>query len=422
MKIEEYHNVLSILKGIIKNSEYENHVFTVGGCVRDSLMNNHYIKDIDIVVDLPNGGIEFAEWLYKNNYLVRKPIIYPTYGTSMFSLAILPDIELEAVETRKEQYKDKSSRNPEVKYGSLQEDCMRRDLTINALYYDITNDNVIDLINGVNDINNHIIQTPSDPDIIFDDDPLRMLRVCRFSARYGWGIQEKTLNSIKKNAHRIKIITQERITDEMIKSLTTAKQAGELFKLWKECGLTDYILYISDDNDILISQLNILSNNYGTAEQYFAALFHNHLDLLSNMKLSNDFIYTVNKLDESLVFVDTKITDYSVRKFGLFNGKDYRICISYLASWCLTPQIHKLKWFNDFFKKSLILESGNTMFDDSTKLPINGNDIMKYFNINPSKKVHEYLDYAWDYYCKNPNIGKGEILDALKNELFDKNL
>lgn len=422
MKIEEYHNVLSILKGIIKNTEYENHVFTVGGCVRDSLMNNHYIKDIDIVVDLPNGGIEFTEWLYKNNYLVRAPIIYPTYGTAMFSLSILPNIELEAVETREEHYKDKSSRNPEVKYGSLQEDCVRRDLTINALYYDITNDNVIDLINGVNDINNHIIQTPSDPDIIFDDDPLRMLRVCRFSARYGWNIQEKTLNSIKKNVHRIKIITQERITDEMIKSLTTAKQAGELFKLWKECGLIDYILYMSDDNDIFISQLNILSNNHATAEQYFAALFHNHLDLLFNMKLSNDFIYTVNKLDESLTFVDTKITDYSVRKFGLFNGKDYRSCISYLASWCLTPQIHKLKWFNDFFKKTLILESDGTMFDNSTKLPINGNDIMEYFNINPSKKVHEYLDYAWDYYCKNPNIGKEEILETLKNELFNKNL
>ena len=110
MKNDKYNDVLSELKLIIRHTDFEGHVYTVGGCVRDSIMGNQSIKDIDIVIDLENGGIKFAEWLNNNDYLTYSPVTYPTYGTAMFCLKKFPNIELEAVETRKEQYKDKANR------------------------------------------------------------------------------------------------------------------------------------------------------------------------------------------------------------------------------------------------------------------------------------------------------------------------
>lgn len=159
MTKKEYFDVLLALKKIITGTEWEGHLFVVGGACRDFLMG-YPIKDIDLVVDLPNGGIEFANWLCQNHYLVYEPVTYPTYGTAMFKLLEFPELELEIVETRKEQYKDKESRNPDVVYGSLAEDCRRRDLTINAIYYDVTNEKIIDLVGGQEDIRKKIIRSP----------------------------------------------------------------------------------------------------------------------------------------------------------------------------------------------------------------------------------------------------------------------
>lgn len=159
MNRETFLEVVKYIKSIIKNTEYESHTYVVGGACRDYVLNAN-IKDIDLVVDLPNGGIKFANWLCDKHYLMHEPVTYPTYGTAMFKLLEFPELELEIVETRKEQYKDKNSRNPDVVYGSLFEDCMRRDLTINSLYYDITNEKIIDLVGGQEDIRKKIIRSP----------------------------------------------------------------------------------------------------------------------------------------------------------------------------------------------------------------------------------------------------------------------
>lgn len=423
MKVVEYHNVLSELKRIIQNTKYEGHLFAVGGCVRDSHMVNKDIKDIDLVVDLPNGGIEFAEWLNDNNYLTHQPVIYPTYGTAMFELRSMPTIELEVVETRKEQYKDKNSRNPQVQYGTLIEDCLRRDLTINALYEDISRDKTIDLVYGQYDINHHIIRTPSNPDIVFNDDPLRMLRVCRFSTRYGWCIQDETLDGIKRNACRLNIITQERITDEMLKTLTGALHAGKVIELWFECGLSDIILYpnVNDDKG-LYYQLNYLSSRYNKAEFFFAALFRQHPQLLPKYKLSNQFIETVNKLNDSLKWINADISESNVRKFGKEYGRLYTDCLNYLGSYCdaylsNTSDIGMITWYERFCRVVDFLEREGTMFDENTKLPIDGNDIMEMFNIEQSKQVCEYLTCAWEIYYTYANISKDDLKKILIKDL-----
>ena len=233
MKKEVYLQIRSRLRELIHGSEWEGHVFCVGGCVRDELMSNE-IKDIDLVIDLPSGGIRFAEWMYENGYTIGKVVTYPVYSTAMFVLKEFPEVELECVQTRKEKYPDAKSRNPETAFGSIEEDCMRRDLTINALYRNITTGELLDITcKGVNDIRDHIIRTTTDPEIIFDDDPLRILRCIRFATRYGWEIEKSTMEGMKRNAVRLEIISRERIMAEFDKMLTCRfpVQAMELLRL-----------------------------------------------------------------------------------------------------------------------------------------------------------------------------------------------
>ena len=159
MKLEEFSNITSYIGSIIKGTPFEGHVFAVGGSVRDFYMGNE-IKDIDLVIDLPHGGVDFANWCKDQGY-TNTVVIYETYGTAMFKFKEFPGEEIECVMTRGEKYIDSGSRNPTVKFADLNEDAFRRDLTINALYYDVTNKKIIDPTGyGIKDIENKIIRVP----------------------------------------------------------------------------------------------------------------------------------------------------------------------------------------------------------------------------------------------------------------------
>lgn len=160
MTKDKFYKIVLYIKGLINGTKFEGKTYVVGGAVRDLYMDKE-IKDIDICVELPNGGIDFAKWMEENNYTNGSVVTYPTYGTAMFRLKEYPEVEIECVQTRKEQYKDKNSRNPETEYGTLYEDIMRRDFTCNTLLYDITNSQVLDLTGkGIEDIKNKIIRSP----------------------------------------------------------------------------------------------------------------------------------------------------------------------------------------------------------------------------------------------------------------------
>ncbi|MCM1153061.1 MAG: HD domain-containing protein [Muribaculum sp.] len=263
MNTELYKEILEFLKEIINGTEWDGHVYAVGGCCRDELMGNA-INDVDLAVDLPNGGIHFAEWLHKNGITAGKPVIFPKYGTAKLHLRRFHHDEIEIVQTRSEKYTDRTNRNPEIAFGSLKEDCMRRDLTINSLYFDITNSLIVDLTGrGIHDIQNHIIRTPSDPDLTYDDDPVRILRCIRFACRFGWEIEKETYDALCRNIDRLNIVTPERKQAELEKMLTGPRPAMAL-ELMRATGAMRYVV------PELCSTFDLKQNRYhfGTVWQH----------------------------------------------------------------------------------------------------------------------------------------------------------
>ena len=159
MTREEFKKITEYIGSIIKGTSFEGHVFAVGGSVRDFYMGND-IKDIDLVIDLPNGGVDFANWCKDQGY-TKTVVIYATYGTAMFKFKQFPGEEIECVMTRGEKYLDDGTRNPTVEFADLKEDAFRRDLTINALYYNVSTGEILDPTGcGIKDIDNKICRAP----------------------------------------------------------------------------------------------------------------------------------------------------------------------------------------------------------------------------------------------------------------------
>lgn len=217
MDAQKFRQILAFVRDLIAGTEWEGRVFAVGGCVRDEIMGLP-IKDVDMVVDLPDGGTRFAQWLFDQGVVKGSVVKYESFGTAMLKLLAFPEDELEFVQSRKEKYPDRRSRNPVVAFGTIEDDSFRRDLTINSLDINISTGELLDVTgHGVEDIRNHVLRTPLDPDETFDDDPLRILRAIRFSSRFGWQIDDRTFQGMVRKAPRLEIITVERIQDEFSK-------------------------------------------------------------------------------------------------------------------------------------------------------------------------------------------------------------
>ena len=214
-----YHKILEYFRSISEGTKWEGHLYAVGGCVRDEILAAP-IHDVDIAVDLPDGGVKFAIWLMRHKYLVEMPVLFRKFGTAKLKLRKFPDEEIEVVQTRAEKYTDKTSRCPEVVSGTIEEDCFRRDFTVNTLYRNIKTGEVLDMTGrGIHDIREGIIRTPLDPYETFDDDPVRILRCLRFAARFGWKIDEATMEALKHSVERLSIVSRERWSGEFRKML-----------------------------------------------------------------------------------------------------------------------------------------------------------------------------------------------------------
>lgn len=223
-----------VFKAISDISNFEKkEVYVIGGFVRDLILKRH-TNDIDVVV--VGNGIDLAEKTAKKLGGL-KVSVFKSFGTAMFRYR---DMEVEFVGARKESY-DYSSRKPTVEDGTLEDDQNRRDFTINALAISLNKDTYGDLIdpfNGMEDLENKIIRTPLDPDITFSDDPLRMFRAIRFATQLNFRIEQKTFDAISKNKERIKILSPERISEEVNKIVMTA-QPSIGFKLLDITGLLE---------------------------------------------------------------------------------------------------------------------------------------------------------------------------------------
>jgi poly(A) polymerase len=211
-------------------------VYVVGGYVRDQLMGR-FSKDIDFVC--VGSGIELAR---KTAELIDNKIYvsyFKNFGTAMFRF---DDAEIEFVGARKESYQ-RDSRKPIVEEGTLEDDQNRRDFTINALAVSLNDDNygaLIDPFGGLDHLQMGLIKTPLNPDITFSDDPLRMMRAIRFATQFDFTIEKETLEAIERNADRISIISQERITTELNKIILAPKPSIG-FKLLEQTRLLPLI-------------------------------------------------------------------------------------------------------------------------------------------------------------------------------------
>lgn len=241
MTTEVYHQICHYLCQLALNTQWWGHLYAVGGCCRDEAMGLP-IKDIDLAVDLPNGGIRFADWLHQRNLLVDEPVRFHRFGTARLSLREFPDQEIELVQTRREKYTDRNSRCPETAFGTIEEDCMRRDLTINSLYYDICRRQTVDITGtGLSDIRRCVIRTPADPDTTYDDDPVRIYRTLRFAARFGWEIEPSTLQGLMRNIPRLSIVTPTRCHTELEHILSGPNHIRAL-EMLADTGALQYML------------------------------------------------------------------------------------------------------------------------------------------------------------------------------------
>lgn len=463
LKIDDsrYIKLIEKLRDLIKGSIFENHVYVVGGFVRDAILGTP-VHDIDLVIDTLDGGIMFATWVTYHtecNVPNKNPVVFSNYGTAKFQITSDPelkDIEIECVQTRREKY-NKESRNPTVAFGTIKEDAMRRDLTINALYYNISTDEVCDITGrGLDDIKNQILRCTGEPDVVFDDDPLRVLRVVRFANRLGWKIEKNTWLGMIINSKKIGKLTQERVTDEINKMLLSDNPSNAI-RMLDRCNvlhrvipsltmskhvyqdlrpirtLYEHTLEALDKTPkVLETRLAALFHDIGKLKTYEKQfLYHSQIgadmaeEVLRAMKYSNAIISTVKKAienheDFSNYFGGTIPRPAVIRKFvSKFDGndKDLEVALDLIHANNITQMYGKKvklvpgikEKINELDKKN---ESGKRIV-----IPINGEDIMNHFGLKPGVLIGSLMQVVKKETINNPHLTKEEAFELLKKKI-----
>lgn len=431
--------------------------YVVGGYVRDIFLERP-TNDIDVVV--VGSGIQVASEL--KQMLGRKAhlSVYRNFGTAQVKWH---DIEVEFVGARRESY-NRDSRKPIVEDGTLEDDQNRRDFTINAMAVCLNADRFGELVDpfyGIEDLEDGIIRTPLDPDITFSDDPLRMMRCVRFATQLNFMIEDETFEALERNAHRIKIVSGERIKDELNKILMT-KTPSRGFVDLQRCGLLNLIMPELAALDIVETKNNRAHKNnfYHTLEVLdnvckhsdnlwlrWAALlhdvgktkskrwgnaigwtFHNHNYLGAKMvqpmfrrlalPLDAKMKYVEKLVDlhmRPIVIADEVVTDSAVRRLLNDAGDDIddlmTLCEADITSKNEGRKKHFLENFRMVREKLTDLQEKD--YKRLLQPCIDGNEIMEMFNLKPCREVGELKKYLKDAVLDGKVVNEREPLMEL---------
>ncbi len=406
-------------------------VYVIGGYVRDLVLNRNS-KDIDVVV--VGDALPLAK-AFANLHKQSDFAVFKNFGTAMVKTA---DWEVEFVGSRKESYRT-DSRKPTVSPGTLADDQNRRDFTINALAISINKNTFgqfVDPFGGLDDISNQLIKTPLAPDITFSDDPLRMLRAIRFASQLGFTILPETFEAIQSNAERIKIISYERISEELNKILLSPKPSVGL-KLLFESGLLKLVfkelqnmhgvevkngkahkdnfyhtIHVVDNiceetNNLWLRWAALLHDIGKPATKRFIEAeggwkFHGHEDkgsrmvpsIFNNLKLpQNEKMRYVQKLvalhHRPKALAEDGVTDSAIRRLIVDAGDDLEDLFTLCRADMTTRFAEKIALYKSNLNKvqQLVKEVEERDELRNWQPPITGEMIMETFHLQPCKEV-----------------------------------
>ena len=433
MKINLTQNKNFKLFKIISKVAQENNqtVYIVGGYVRDLLMQRKAPTDIDFVTE--QSGIELAKAVGKELGDL-KVSVFKTYGTAMIKYQ---DLDLEFVGARKESYSE-DSRKPAVETGTLEDDQKRRDFTVNALAISLNAENfgeLIDPFNGREDMQNKILRTPLEPAQTYSDDPLRMMRAIRFASVLHFEIEKNSLEAIKQEAERIKIVSMERIMVEFNKIMLSEKPSVGL-KLMEETTLLEKIIpeltalkgieevegqthkdnfwhtlevvdNISKNTDNLWLRWAALLHDIGKAPtkkfvEKIGWTFHGHEFLGSKMvknlftrlklPLGPDMKYVqkmVKLSSRPIALIDDGTSDSALRRLLFDAGEDledlFTLCKADITTKNASKQEKFKKNFEYVAKKIKEVEEKDHV--RNFQPPISGEEIMEMFQLKPGREI-----------------------------------
>ena len=434
--------------------------YVVGGYVRDIFLERPS-NDIDVVV--VGSGIQVASALKQRLGKKAHLSVFRNFGTAQVKFR---DTEVEFVGARKESYSH-DSRKPVVENGTLEDDQNRRDFTINAMAICLNGDRFGELVDpfyGIEDLEDGIICTPLDPDITFSDDPLRMMRCVRFATQLRFMIEEETFDALERNAERIKIVSGERIKDELNKIMMTPTPSRGFVDLHR-CGLLRLILPELADMDVVETMggrahknnfyhtLEVLDNVCRVSDNLWlrwAALMHdigkprskrydavagwtfyNH-NLIGSKMVPQIFRRLALPLDMKMKYVqklvelhmrpiaiaDEEVTDSAVRRLVNDAGDDIDDLMTLCDADITSKNYVRKKMFRENFRivREKIADLKEKDYKRLLQPVIDGNEIMEMFHLKPSREVGQLKSCLKDAVLDNKVENEREPLMKLLME------
>jgi putative nucleotidyltransferase with HDIG domain len=509
---EQAKAAVGFLKKMVTEGPFKGQVHLAGGPVRDMIMGKTP-KDLDlsVVSDTIWGALKFTTWLaqkmgnYKgpfgppptfakhikvDDYGAPKfspnendpalldamerydayyaqysnPVIFPKFGTAKLNLTgtfngvDLTGVEVEAVSARKEIYEPGNRKPIQVLPGTLEDDAKRRDFRCNSLLMDLTTDNIFDVTGkGIEDIKNRVLITTSDPEVIFKEDPLRMMRAVRFMVQKGFNISPETESNIKKNASWLKFISRERVRDEIDKILVT-KDPGAAFRKMNELGLLQYVApefkqmigmtqNVHHEHDVFDHTMAVLAKTQPELVRRRIALFHDigklvtrevtptgvhfygHEDagpevaerIMTNLKYPTVDIDAVKLGIRHHMALKhggddaVKLSNKSLRKFKIAVGQYLEHILDVIHA-DNTAHASASAMPNQVAAVRKRLETLDIKEVDKPTLPITGNDLIA-IGIKPGPVIGKILSAVTDAWYENPNISPEEAMAIAKSML-----